>query len=74
MYKNHKYVQSKCGQFWFSRDTAGHGHAAFKRYDNTRNYIHFKDSLDENMRPMTNKHESKAGTSISKKDMVGVRG
>ena len=32
LYGSHKYVQSACGQYWYSRDTAGHGGAAFKRY------------------------------------------
>ncbi|KAL4230458.1 TOM (translocase of outer membrane) complex component [Mactra antiquata] len=74
MYGKHKYVQSKCGQYWYSKDTAGHGGAAFKRYDNSRSYLSFRDSLDAKMRPMIAKHESRENTMIFKSDMVGVRG
>lgn len=72
-YGGHKYVQSKCGNYWYSRDTARHGGAEFKRYEDTGSTLRFKDSLDANCRPMTSKHESRHGTCIKKSDMTGVK-
>ncbi|XP_045172745.2 uncharacterized protein LOC123534524 [Mercenaria mercenaria] len=74
MYGKHKYVQSKCGKYWYSRDTARHGGAQFKRYEDTRSTLVFKDSVDANLRPLTGKHESRSGTTIRKSDMIGVKG
>lgn len=73
MYGKHKYAQSKCGKFWYSKDTARHGGAQFKRYEDTRSTLQFKDSLDENFKPLSEKHESRENTFISKAKMTGVK-
>lgn len=71
-YRGNTYAQSKCGKFWYSKDTAGHGGAQFKRYDNTRSELRFKDSVDVKLKPLLGKHESRENQVIEKSGMVGV--
>ncbi|WAR30619.1 hypothetical protein MAR_033161 [Mya arenaria] len=71
-YRGRTYAQSKCGKYWYSKDTARHGGAAFKRYRDTRSSLEFLDSLDSKLDPMSAKHESREGTTIKKSEMTGI--
>ncbi|KAL3862180.1 hypothetical protein ACJMK2_008167 [Sinanodonta woodiana] len=70
---NIKYVLSKDRDFWYSKDFARHGGAAFKRYKNTSSTMEFMDSVGVDLKKI-DKQESKEGTSIKKKDTKIVSG
>ena len=59
---------------WISRDTAGHGGAAFKVWKETRSKLIFHSSYDENFKKMEGKHESNQGREIMKSHLIVKRG
>ena len=73
-YGTHTFYQSKCGKYWYSRDTAGHGGSCIKKYINKGATIELICSLDEEGNEMTAKHESGKHAVIKKKDMTGIKG
>lgn len=73
------YVLSKCGKFWYSKDTAHHGGhrsasggAYVKVYQNKSNTLKFLYAADKNLKPILQKHESREGTEIKKSDLSTV--
>ncbi|XP_062609427.1 uncharacterized protein LOC134271198 [Saccostrea cucullata] len=71
-YKGRIYYRSKCGRYWYTKDTAGHGEAFFKKYEDKRSTLEFVGSVDKNLRDMPRKHESAQAPTIRKSDMDTV--
>ncbi|XP_062605631.1 uncharacterized protein LOC134267434 [Saccostrea cucullata] len=71
-YKGRIYYRSKCGRYWYTKDTAGHGGAFFKKYEDKRSTLEFVGSVDKNLRNMPRKHESAQAPTIRKSDMDTV--
>ncbi|XP_062605630.1 uncharacterized protein LOC134267433 [Saccostrea cucullata] len=71
-YKGRIYYRSKCGRYWYTKDTASHGGAFFKKYEDKRSTLEFVGSVDKNLRDMPGKHESAQAPTIRKSDMDTV--
>ncbi|XP_061182564.1 uncharacterized protein LOC133190897 [Saccostrea echinata] len=71
-YGGRNYYRSKCGKYWYTKDTAGHGGAFFKKYEDKRSTLEFVGSVDKNLRDMPRKHESALAPTIRKNDMDTV--
>ena len=69
MYRGKVLVLSKCEKYWYSKDTAGHGGSYVKVYKNRGNTLEFLHAADENLKPISSKHESHAGEIIKKCDL-----
>lgn len=68
-YRGKIIVQSKCGNYWYSRDKAEHGGCRFKVYDDKRSSLQFSHGADKKLNKIEGKHESMEGTKISKNDL-----
>ena len=58
------YWRHKTTGFWWSKDTAGHGGAAFKVFERFGNQLHWKADADQYGNFIHGKHKSQAGTII----------
>ena len=68
------YYKRKGTDEWISRDTAGHGGAAFKVWKDKRSKLVFHSSYDENFKKMEGKHESNQRREIMKSHLIVKRG
>lgn len=72
------YRWKKNPKWWFGKDTAHHGPAGdgseYKAYEDRGDKIVLQYSVDKEGQFMTDKHESRRGYAIKKKDMKVVKG
>ncbi len=71
------YRWKKNPKWWFGKDRAGHGReegSEYKAYEDRADKIVLQYSVNKEGQFMTDKHESRRGYTIKKKDMKVVRG